>query len=141
MRKKTQKFRKYSRIVWNYQSGNQNPYIAEGQTTRGQKTKGPQDNQRSAKHTHKTKDRVTRVTTGSEFMCSRRVGSHETSLSQIPTSCYLGFLEVKKLSISSSFQLEFILEASNTAKSCSVCSISTERGSTGYTLQCLWSLK
>jgi hypothetical protein len=39
----------------------------------GQKKK---DKQRSTKHTHKTKDRITRTTlqTGCELMCSGRVG-------------------------------------------------------------------
>jgi hypothetical protein len=37
----------------------------------------PKDKQRSTKHTHKTKDRVTRtpLKTGDEFMCSGRVSS------------------------------------------------------------------
>jgi hypothetical protein len=42
-----------------YQRGNQNPYIEEEQTTQWSKdTKGQQ---RSTKHTFKTKDRVTRT--------------------------------------------------------------------------------
>ena len=42
-----------------------------------QKKKVQKDKQRSAKHTHKTKDRVTRTTlkTGGELMCSGRVSS------------------------------------------------------------------
>jgi hypothetical protein len=44
------------RRAWRYQRSNQNPYI-EGQTTQW-----PKKNQQwSAKHTHKTKDRVTRT--------------------------------------------------------------------------------
>ena len=39
--------------------GNQNPYIAEEQTTLWPKEKVQKDKERSAKHTHKTKDRVT----------------------------------------------------------------------------------
>ena len=40
--------------------GNQNPYIEE-QTTQPPNEKGQKDKQRSTKHTHKTKDRVTRT--------------------------------------------------------------------------------
>jgi hypothetical protein len=41
------------------------------------KEKGQKDKQRSTKHTHKTKDRVTRIPlkTGGELRCSGRVGS------------------------------------------------------------------
>jgi hypothetical protein len=46
---------------WRYQRGNQNPYIEEEQTTQWQKEKVQKDKQRSTKHTHKTKDRVTRT--------------------------------------------------------------------------------
>jgi hypothetical protein len=65
------------RRVWRYQSGNQNPYIEEEQTTQWPKEKGQKDKQRSTKHTYKTKDRVTRtpLKTGSEFRCSERVSS------------------------------------------------------------------
>ena len=40
-----------------------------------QKKKDKKDKQRSAKHTHETKNRVTRtpLKTGSEFMCSGRI--------------------------------------------------------------------
>jgi hypothetical protein len=41
--------------------GNQNPYIEEEQTTQWPKEKVQKDKQRSTKHTHKTKDRVTRT--------------------------------------------------------------------------------
>jgi len=40
---------------------NQNPYIEKEQTTQRPKEKGQKDKQRSTKHTHKTKDRVTRT--------------------------------------------------------------------------------
>ena len=48
--------------------GNQSPYIEEEQTSQWQKEKVQNDKQRSTKHTHKTKDRVTRtpLKTGSE---------------------------------------------------------------------------
>jgi len=49
------------RRVWRYQRGNQNPYIEEEQTTQWPKEKVKKDKQRSTKHTHKTKDRVTRT--------------------------------------------------------------------------------
>jgi hypothetical protein len=41
--------------------GNQNLYIEEEQTTQWLKEKGQKDKQRSTKHTHNTKDRVTRT--------------------------------------------------------------------------------
>ena len=46
-----------------YQRGNQNQYIEDEQTTHWPKEKVQKDNQRSTKHkhTHKTKDRVTRT--------------------------------------------------------------------------------
>jgi len=52
----------YSNVkrLWRYQRGNQNPYIEEEQTTQWPK-KCTKDKQRSTKHTHKTKDRVTRT--------------------------------------------------------------------------------
>jgi len=55
----------YIRRVWRYQRGN--PYIEEEQTTQWT----------NAKHTHKTKDRVTRtpLKTGGELRCSGRVSS------------------------------------------------------------------
>jgi hypothetical protein len=49
------------RRAWRYQRGNQNPYIEEEQTTQLPKEKVQRDKQRSIKHTHKTKDRVTRT--------------------------------------------------------------------------------
>ena len=51
--------------------GNQNPYIEEEQTTQWPKEE-QKDNQRSTKHTHKTKDRVTRnpLKTGGELRWS-----------------------------------------------------------------------
>jgi hypothetical protein len=62
--------------------GNQNPYIEEEQTTQWPKEKVHRDKQRSTKHTHKTKDQVTRtpLKTWSELRCSVRVsGSCSTS--------------------------------------------------------------
>jgi len=41
--------------------GNQNPYIEAGQTTHWPKEKRQKDKQRSTKHAHKTKNRVTRT--------------------------------------------------------------------------------
>jgi hypothetical protein len=56
------------RRVWRYQSGNQNPYIEEEQTTQWPKEKVQKD-KRSTKHTHKIKDQVTRtpLKTGDEL--------------------------------------------------------------------------
>ena len=55
--------------------GNQNPYSEEEQTTQWPKEKGQKDKQRSTKHTHKTKDRVTRtlLKIRDELRCSGRV--------------------------------------------------------------------
>jgi hypothetical protein len=50
-----------TRRVWRYQRGNPNPYIEEEQTTQWPKEKVQKDKQRSTKHTHKSKDRVTRT--------------------------------------------------------------------------------
>jgi hypothetical protein len=63
------------RRVWRYQRGNQNKNIEEEQTTQWPKEKVQKDKQRSTKHTHKTKVRVTRtpLKIGSKLMCSRRV--------------------------------------------------------------------
>ena len=57
------------RSVWRDQRGNQNPWIKEEQTTQWPKEKVQKDKQRSTKHTHKTKDQVTRtpIKTGSEI--------------------------------------------------------------------------
>jgi len=57
--------------------GNQNPLIEEGQTTQWPKEKGQKDKQRSTKHRHKTKDRVTRtpLKTCGELRCPGRVSS------------------------------------------------------------------
>ena len=41
--------------------GNQNTYIEDEQTTQWPKEKVQKDKQRSTKHTHKTKDRVTQT--------------------------------------------------------------------------------
>ena len=43
------------------QRGSQNPYVEEEQTTQSPKEKIQKNKQRSTKHTHKTKDRVTRT--------------------------------------------------------------------------------
>ena len=66
-----------TRSVCKYQKGNQNPYI-EGQTTQWPKEKLQKYKQRSTKHTHKTKDRVTGIPlkTGGELRCSGRVDSY-----------------------------------------------------------------
>ena len=63
--------------VWRYQSGNQNPYIEEEQTTHWSKEKVQKDKQRSTKHTYKTKDRVTRtpLKTAGELRCSVKLRS------------------------------------------------------------------
>jgi hypothetical protein len=65
------------RRVWRYQRCNQKPYIEEEQTTQWPKEKVQKDKQRSTKHTHKTKDRVTRtpLKTEGELRCSGRVNS------------------------------------------------------------------
>ena len=67
---------KNERRVWRYQRGNQNLYIKEEDNTMA-KRKSTKGQTRSTKHTHKTKDRVTRtpLITGGELRCSGRVGS------------------------------------------------------------------
>jgi hypothetical protein len=52
---------KWLRRVCRYQRGNQNLSIEEEQTTQWPKEKVQKDDQRSTKHTYKTKDRVTRA--------------------------------------------------------------------------------
>ena len=56
---------------------NQNPYSEEEQTTQWPKEKVQKDKQRTTKHTHKTKARVTGtpLKTGGELRCSGRVGN------------------------------------------------------------------
>ena len=51
--------------------------LKKNRQNNGQKNKIQKDKQRSTKHTHKTKDRVTRtpLKTGGEFSCSGMVGS------------------------------------------------------------------
>ena len=49
------------RRVWIYQRGNQNLYIEEEQTTQWPKEKVQKDKQRSTKHTHKTKGKISRT--------------------------------------------------------------------------------
>jgi hypothetical protein len=67
--------------------GNKNPYIEEKQTTQWPKEKVQNDKQRSTKHTHKTKDRVTRtpLKTEGELRCSR-TGAPEVVSSSYSTS-------------------------------------------------------
>jgi hypothetical protein len=66
------------RRVWRHQRGNNNLYIEEEQTTQWPKEKVQKDKQRSIKHTHKTKDRVTRtpLLTGGELVCFGMVSSY-----------------------------------------------------------------
>jgi len=63
----------FTRRVWRYQRGNQNPYIEEWQTTQWQK-RTSNDLQNT---TQKTKDQVTRIPqkNGDELMCTGRIGS------------------------------------------------------------------
>jgi hypothetical protein len=60
----------YIRRVWRYKWGNHNPYIEEEQTTQWPKEKAQNDKQRFTKHTHRTKDWVTRtpLKTGGELL-------------------------------------------------------------------------
>jgi hypothetical protein len=64
--------------VWRYQRDNQNPYIEQEQTTQWPKRKVQKEKQRSTKHTHKIKDRVTRtpLKSGGELRYSERVSSY-----------------------------------------------------------------
>ena len=60
-----------------FEDTNQNLWIAEEQITQCTKENVQIDKQRSTKHTHKTKDQVTRtpLKTGGEFRCSGKVSS------------------------------------------------------------------
>jgi hypothetical protein len=78
--RKENKLRTYCKFKFIFQKpkgGNQNPYIEEEQTTQWPKEKVRKDKQRSTKHAHKTKDRVTRtpLKTGGELRCSGMIFS------------------------------------------------------------------
>jgi hypothetical protein len=66
------------RNVWRYHRGNYNPQIAEEQKTKWPKENVQKNKQRSTKHAHKTKVRVTRtpLNPGGEFRCSEKSGKH-----------------------------------------------------------------
>ena len=66
-----------TRRAWRYQRDIQNPYIEEEQTKQWPTEQVQKDKQRSAKHTYKTKDRVTRtpLKTVGELRCPGRVNS------------------------------------------------------------------
>jgi hypothetical protein len=83
-----------TRRVWRYQRGNQNPYIEEEQTTQWPNEKAQKDKQRSAKHAHKTKDRVTRIPLkiGGEIRCSGRVSSYCSTGGTIVTCAHTPFM-------------------------------------------------
>ena len=57
--------------VRRYQRGNLNPFIEEEQNIQWPKTKVQKDEQRSTRHTHKTKDHVTRTTLNTGRDCSQ----------------------------------------------------------------------
>ena len=67
----------FVRRVWRYQRGNWNRYIEKERITQRPKEKVQKDKQRSTKHTHKTKYRVTwtPLKTGGELRCSGRLSS------------------------------------------------------------------
>jgi hypothetical protein len=69
--------------------GNQNPYIKEEQITQWSKEKVRTDKQRSTKHTHKTKDRITR-TQLKTIRYSKTCGSYQDFLDR-------GLMLTKKL--------------------------------------------
>ena len=79
--------------VWRYQSGNQNPYIAEEQTTQWPKEKLQKDKQRSTKHTHKSKDRAARtpLKPGGELMCFGMVGTCGTRRVNLVTNPVISY--------------------------------------------------
>ena len=56
---------------------NHNPYIKEERTTQWLKGKVQKDKQRCTQHTHKTKDRLTRIPlkSGGELRCSGKESS------------------------------------------------------------------
>ena len=71
----------YKKTLKTPKGGNQNPYIEE-QTTKWSKENKQNDKQRSTRHTHKTKDRVTRtpLNTGGEPTCSEDSIKETTAL-------------------------------------------------------------
>ena len=73
--------------------GNQNTYIEEEQTIQWPREKVQQDKQRFTKHTHKTKDRVTRdpLKTGGELRYSGRVSSSCSTSGTHRVNLRLGF--------------------------------------------------
>ena len=75
------------RVIRRYPRGNHNPYMEEEQTKQWPKEKVLKDKQRSTKHTHKTKHRVTRtpLNPGGEFR--PRKGKQLLSHQWYP-SCY-----------------------------------------------------
>jgi hypothetical protein len=89
----------YDNKVWRYQRGNQNPHIEEEQTTQWPKEKVQKNKQRSTKHTHKTKDWVTRTSlkTRGELRCSRRISS--VTLIHVILSMLLSKTYIASLSI------------------------------------------
>jgi hypothetical protein len=97
--------------------GNQNPYIEEKQTTQCQKEKVQKDKQRSTKHAHKTKDRVTRtpLKTGGELRCFGRVsiscstgGIRRVNLVTHPVIGHEWGKDLEVFTISGTYPLSFV---------------------------------
>ena len=85
----------YVRRVWRYQRDNQNPWIEEEQTIQWPIEKVQTDKQRSTKHTHIAKDRVTRtpLTIGGELRVANQIcvisflHTVKTSFKTLPMCC------------------------------------------------------
>jgi hypothetical protein len=72
--------------------------MKEKQTTQSPKEKIQKDKQRSTKHTHETKDRVTRtpLKTGGELMCSGRESSSSSrNINSLLEELYESIMMVK----------------------------------------------
>jgi hypothetical protein len=78
--------------------GNQIPSIEEGQTTQWSKEIGQKDKQRYPKHTHKTKDRLTRtpLRAGDDLRYSGRVSSSCSTSGTRRVNIYPCLLATKK---------------------------------------------
>jgi hypothetical protein len=102
-----------------YQRRNHNPYIEEEQTTQWPKEKVRKDKQRSTKHTHKTKDRVTRtpLKTGGDLRCSGRVsisystsGTHRVNLVTNPVISHEWGKDREVLTTSGTYPWSFVTQ-------------------------------
>ena len=81
------------RRFWGYQGVIRIRKLKKNRQRNGQTKKGQKDKQRSTKHTHKTKDRVTRtlLKTGCELRCSGMVGSSTYSVNLVRNPVHVAY--------------------------------------------------